>query len=66
MYTIRIYTGFEVDLDGGVDAHDEDQHNAQHLLPDSEIMVHPGGNPGPNLKSISYRCHLILVGLCEI
>ena len=23
--------------------------------------VHPGGNPGANLKSISDRCHLILV-----
>jgi hypothetical protein len=24
-------------------------------------LVHPGGNPGANLKSISHRCHPILV-----
>ena len=23
--------------------------------------IHPGGNPGAKLKSISHRCHLILV-----
>ena len=25
---------------------------------------HPGGNPGANLKSISHRCHPILVAFC--
>jgi len=25
------------------------------------VCVHPGGNPGENLKSISYRCHLFEV-----
>jgi len=24
-------------------------------------LIHPGGNPGANLKSISHRCHPILV-----
>ena len=29
--------------------------------------VHPGGNPGANLKSISHRCHPILVAfVCEL
>ena len=26
-----------------------------------DISVHPGGNPGANLKSISHRCHLFEV-----
>ena len=25
------------------------------------VLPHPGGNPGANLKSISHRCHPILV-----
>jgi len=25
------------------------------------VLHHPGGNPGANLKSISHRCHPILV-----
>ena len=25
------------------------------------VVFHPGGNPGANLKSISHRCHPILV-----
>ena len=25
------------------------------------LTSHPGGNPGANLKSISHRCHPILV-----
>ena len=31
------------------------------LLIDAHSTVHPGDNPGANLKSISHRCHLILV-----
>ena len=26
-----------------------------------EVLPHPGGNPGANLKSISHRCHPFLV-----
>ena len=32
----------------------------ESLVP-TGIQHHPGGNPGANLKSISYRCHPILV-----
>ena len=29
--------------------------------PPLAVACHPGGNPGANLKSISYRCHLFEV-----
>ena len=28
---------------------------------EDQVFLHPGGNPGANLKSISHRCHPILV-----
>jgi len=30
-------------------------------IPPLLAAIHPGGNPGANLKSISHRCHPILV-----
>ena len=30
-------------------------------FPQTPASSHPGGNPGANLKSISHRCHPILV-----
>ena len=32
-----------------------------HNLP--SLHIHPGGNPGANLKSISHRCHLFEVAV---
>ena len=35
--------------------------SASHATSSSHPRYHPGGNPGANLKSISHRCHTILV-----
>ena len=40
---------------------DGDRTQVRH--PAQPSANHPGGNPGPNLKSISHRCHPILVAL---
>jgi len=34
---------------------------AEPVEAEIKCVLHPGGNPGANLKSISHRCHLILV-----
>ena len=36
-------------------------HDPKELKKTSFQVNHPGGNPGANLKSISHRCHPILV-----
>ena len=38
-----------------------DAHLLQCALEKKVLPLHPGGNPAANLKSISHRCHPILV-----
>jgi len=38
-----------------------DEELARWLDVEKALPHHPGGNPGANLKSISHRCHPILV-----
>ena len=36
-------------------------HTSVHAVGVQHFWIHPGGNPVANLKSISHRCHPVLV-----
>jgi len=44
---------------------EDDLLNHDHGAPPFRARIHPGGNPGANLKSISHRCHPILVAFAS-
>ena len=46
---------------------DDNRNSFQFCMhpPDPSDHSHPGGNPGANRKSISHRCHLILVAFVK-
>ena len=35
-----------------------DEVDPDQLMVNKEVPLHPGGNPGANLQSISHRCYL--------